>query len=186
MNLTLIFRIVAVAVIGGLTAYIAFGPGAEHGLRILALLLGWASYSRFGGKLSGFGQSVLHNLVGAAFALAAIALAVQHATLGRVFDFAIWSAISVALSLALLFFASRSPRISDFGALLIGYAAIAGTAGIGSLGAFLTPSLANPALGILLSLLIGALLACGVDYLAGGLEQVAMRRAAAGARGADA
>lgn len=169
MNITII-RAIGVALIGGLAAFLAFGPGAPHGAQLFSLLLGWTSYSRFGGKLDGFKRSILHSLAGVALALAAVAIAAQHASIGRTVDFAIWAAAGVAVTLVLLFLATKLPLLSDFGALLLGYAAIAGTAGGLSLDAFLSPSIANPALGVLISLLLGAFLACGADMLTDALE----------------
>jgi hypothetical protein len=165
MNM-IIIRAIGVALLGGLAAFLAFGPGAAYGLHALALLLGWASYSRFGGKLDGLAKSVAHSLAGAILGLAAIAFATQHAEFGRSVDFPIWAAIGVAVTLALLVLATRVALFADFVALLLGYAAMAGTAQGVQLEDFLAPSLGNPALGAVLSLLIGALLACGADMLA--------------------
>ena len=144
MNM-IIIRAIGVALLGGLAAFLAFGPGAAYGLHALALLLGWASYSRFGGKLDGLAKSVAHSLAGAILGLAAI---------------------GVAVTLALLVLATRVALFADFVALLLGYAAMAGTAQGVQLEDFLAPSLGNPALGAVLSLLIGAFLACGADMLA--------------------
>lgn len=178
MNLSLnpiVVRVIGVALIGGLAAFLAFGPGAAHGLQILALLLGWASYGRFGGKLDGFKKSVLHSLAGGALGLVTVAFAAQHAAFGHGLDFPIWIAIGVAVTLALLTAATRLPLFSDFPALLLGYAAIAGSAKSAALEAFLQPSLENPALGVFLSLLIGAFFACGADMAADGLEKLTRR-----------
>jgi len=165
MNM-IIIRAIGVALLGGLAAFLAFGPGAAYGLHALALLLGWASYSGFGGKLDGLAKSVAHSLAGAILGLAAIAFATQHAEFGRSVDFPIWAAIGVAVTLALLVLATRVALFADFVALLLGYAAMAGTAQGVQLEDFLAPSLGNPALGAVLSLLIGAFLACGADMLA--------------------
>jgi len=188
MNLSinsLVVRVIGVALIGGLAAYLAFGPGAAHGLQILALLLGWASYGRFGGKLDGFKKSLLHSLVGGALGLVAVAFAAQHAAFGHGLDFPIWIALGVAITLALLAAATKLSLLSDFPALLLGYAAIAGSAKSAALEAFLLPSTENPALGVFVSLLIGAFLACGADLAADGLEKLTARsgatRPAAGA-----
>jgi len=170
MNI-IIIRAIGVALIGGLAAFLAFGPGAPHGAQFLSLLLGWASYSRFGGKLDGFKKSILHSLVGVALALAAVAFAVQHAAIAPRVDFAVWAATGVAVTVALLFLSTKLTPLSDFGALLLGYGAVAGTAGGLSLDAFLSPSISNPALGVLISLLLGAFLACGADMLTDALEK---------------
>lgn len=179
MNI-IIIRAIGVALIGGLAAFLAFGPGAPHGAQLLSLLLGWTSYSRFGGKLDGLKKSILHSLIGVALALAAVAFATQHAAIAPKVDFAVWAAAGVAVTLLLLFLATKLPLLSDFGALLLGYAAIAGTAGGLSLDAFLTPSIANPALGVLISLLFGAFFACDADLLTDALEKrLSHRRGAA-------
>jgi len=175
MNI-IIIRAVGVALIGGLAALLAFGPGAPHSAQLLALLLGWTSYSRFGGKLDGFKKSSLHSLVGVALALVAVAFAAQHSALAPRVDFAIWAAAGVAVTVALLFLSTKLPLLSDFGALLLGYAAVTGTVGGLSLDAFLSPSISNPALGVLVSLLLGAFLACGADMLADALEKRLPRR----------
>ncbi len=56
----------SIALFGGSAAFLAGGPRTPFGVQALPLLPGWESCSRFGGKLSGFLKSILHNAVGAA------------------------------------------------------------------------------------------------------------------------
>ena len=62
-------RAVGFALFGGLAAFLAFGPASAH-VQILALLLGWASYSHFDGKLDGLKRAVIHGLGGALLGIA--------------------------------------------------------------------------------------------------------------------
>ncbi len=164
MNITII-RAVSLALFGGVAAFLAFGPGAGHGVRLLALLLGWASCLHFGAGVDGLKRSVIHSLAGAILSLAAVLFAAQYSASGKAIEFPLWVAIGVAVTLGIVALAARVSAFADTAGLLIGYAAIAGTAQSVALDMFLAPSPENPALGVLLSLVIGAVFAYGAEAL---------------------
>ena len=160
---TIGFRAIGIAMFGGLAAFLAFGPAAAKGLQILALLLGWASYLHLGGGLKGLGRTLIHNLAGAAFGFAAVAFADQYAAYGKLIGFPAWAAVGVAVALGVLAVIAKLSPFGDLVGALLGFAAIAGAAQISELNAILTPSLANPAVGAVLSLMAGAIFAFAAD-----------------------
>ena len=99
-------RAVGFALFGGLAAFLAFGPASAH-VQILALLLGWASYSHFDGKLDGLKRAVIHGLSGALLGIAAASFIAQHSRYGATIDFPVWAALGIGPTLALLVIATR-------------------------------------------------------------------------------
>ncbi len=176
-------RAVGFALFGGLAAFLAFGPASAH-VQILALLLGWASYSHFDGKLDGLKRAVIHGLGGALLGTAAASFIAQHSRYGATIDFPVWVAFGIGPTLALLVIATRIQLLGDVVGLLLGYAAIVGTASrSGELDAILAPSLENLAGIVVVSLIFGALFGYGADLLVDALGKLLSRgKATADAR----
>ena len=176
-------RAVGFALFGGLAAFLAFGPASAH-VQILALLLGWASYSHFNGGLPGLKRAVIHGLGGALLGIAAASFIVQHSRYGATIDFPIWAALGIAITLALLVVATKIQLLGDVVGLVLGYAAAVGTASQGgSLEAIVAPSLENPAIVIVVSLIVGALFGYGADLFVDALGKLLSRgKATADAR----
>jgi hypothetical protein len=176
-------RVVGVALFGGLAAFLTFGPASAH-IQILALLLGWVSYSHFDGKLDGLKRAVVHGLAGGVLGIGAASFLAQHSRFGAAVDFPIWAALGVAITLALVVIATKIQLLGDIVGLLLGYAAVVGTASQnGALEAILAPSLENPAIVVIVSLIVGALFGYGADLLRDALGSVLSRggKAVAGA-----
>ncbi len=172
-------RAVGFALFGGLAAFLAFGPASAH-VQILALLLGWASYSHFDGKLDGLKRAVIHGLGGAVLGMGAASFIAQHSRYGTPVDFPIWAALGVAITLALLVIATKIQLLGDVTGLLLGYAAVIGTASqSGALDAILAPSLENPVIVVVVSLIVGALFGYGADFVGDALGKLLSRGAKA-------
>jgi len=178
-------RAVSVALFGGLAAFLAFGPAAAH-VQILALLLGWVSYRHFNGGFDGLKKAIAHNLAGAALgAAAAVLVFSRHALHGAAIDFPAWAALGVAVTLALLVLTTKISLFGDIVGLLLGYAAIAAEAAqSANLEALLALSPENPAISVVISLLVGVLFGFGADSLADALGKLLPKsgRASTGAQ----
>lgn len=166
-----IYRAVSVGALGGVAAFLAVGPAAPHGAQLFAVLIGWAGFYHFGGKLEGLKKAVLHYLFGVALAALALVLVTQlpyGATLGA----ATWTGVAVAITLGVVVLASKLPALSDFAIAILGYATLLGLALIGDRAdkiVALSPD--NPLLVATLSLVVGAIFALVSDYLAEALQK---------------
>jgi hypothetical protein len=165
-----IIRAVSTGAIGGIAAFLAFGPAAPHGAQLSALLIGWAAYHQFGGKLAGLKQSVIHLALGAAAAALALLLATRlplDETLGSGASIA----LAVAITLAALALAPKLPGFSDIPVLLLGYAALFAAAAIGGADKIVALAPDNPFVTTIVSLAVGAVLGLLSDILVDTLQK---------------
>lgn len=163
-----IIRAVSVGAIGGLAAFLSFGPAAPYGAQLFALLIGWAGYSHFGGRLDGLRQAVVHFLLGAAFA--ALALVLATLPYGETFDTVARTSVAAALTLAALAYAARLPGLGALPVALLGYATLFAAAA-GGAEKIVALGLDNPFVVTIASLIAGALLGLLADALADAAEK---------------
>jgi hypothetical protein len=172
-----IIRAVSIGAIGGIAAFLAFGPAAPHGAQLFALLIGWAGYYQFGGKLAGVKQAALHLTLGAAAASLALLLATRlplDETLGA----ATSTGLAAAVTLAAVALAPKLPGVSDIPVALLGYAALFAAAAIGGVDKLVALAPDNLFVVTLLSLAVGAVFGLLSDGLAEALEKrLPLRRA---------
>ena len=172
----LICRAVSIGAIGGIAAFFAFGPAAPYGAQLFIVLIGWAGFCHFGGKLGGLKLAASHYLFGALLAALALVLTTQL-PYGETLGVAGWSAIAVAITLAALAFAPKLPTLSDVTGALLGYAALLGQAAIGGGDAkIIALTLDNPLLVALASLILGAVLALLAETLAETIQKLPLLR----------
>jgi hypothetical protein len=159
-------RAAVVGIAAGALAFLALGPTSTLGLQVWALLIGWASFLFLGGGLNGLRRSAIHSIFGACLALGALIFAThQPEALGV--DFAVWAALGVALTVAVLTLAARFPMLDSIPASLLGYVSVL----VATLPDFrveriLSPSVGNPVLGAVASLIVGALFAYAAEAIA--------------------
>lgn len=172
-----IIRAVSIGAIGGIAAFLAFGPAAPLGAQLFTLLIGWAGYYQFGGKLAGVKQSLLHLGLGAVAATLALLLATQ-APLGETLGAAPSIGLAVALTLAALALAPKLPGFSDIPVALLGYAAVFAAAAAGGVDKLVALAPDNLFVVTILSLAVGAVFGLLSDSLAEALEKrLPLRRA---------
>lgn len=165
------YRAVSVGALGGVAAFLAEGPVAQYGAQLFPVLIGWAGYYHFGEKLEGLKKSLLHYLVGAVLAAAALIIAARF-PYGAELGAASRTAIAVAVTLGVLVVASRLTALSDFPVAVLGYATLIGLAGGSERGdRLLTLSYDNPLVVAILSLFAGVIFALLSDYLAEALQK---------------
>jgi hypothetical protein len=165
-----IIRAVSIGAIGGIAAFLAFGPAAPHGAQLALPLIGWAAYHQFGGKLAGLKQSVIHLALGAAAAAVALLLATRlplDETLGA----ATAIGLAVAITLAAVALAPKLPGLSDIPVVLLGYAALFAAAAIGGADKLVALAPDNPFVVTVVSLAIGAVLGLLSDMLTESLQK---------------
>lgn len=171
----IICRAVSIGAIGGAAAFFAFGPAAPYGAQLFIVLIGWAGFCHFGGKLGGLKQAASHYLFGALLAALALVLTTQL-PYGETLGVAGWSAITVAITLAALAFAPKLPTLGDVTGALLGYAALLGQAAIGGDAKIVALALDNPLLVALASLILGAVLALLAETLAEAIQKLPLLR----------
>jgi hypothetical protein len=150
----------------GLLAFLALGPTAAYGLQVWAILTGWASFLVLGGGFDGFRRSIVHSFFGAVLALGALVFATNKPEALNI-DFAVWASLGVALTVALITLAARFPALGSIPASLLGYVTVlSATMPDYRLERILAPSVENPVVGALASLIFGALFAFAAEEVA--------------------
>lgn len=159
---------VSIGLLGGVATFL-FLAVPDLGLQIWAAFLGWASFYHCGGKASGLQSSVLANLWGVLWGALTL-LAVTRAGLADTLGLPAWAAICVAVGVALMILGAKIPQLSAIPAQVYGYAATVGLALLtNASGALTDPSLANPAVSVALSMVIGNVFGYVSEQLAGKL-----------------
>jgi hypothetical protein len=168
-------RAASIGLLAGLTTFLVLGPSAAYGSQIWAVFLAWASFLLLGGGLDGLRKTIVHNLFGVIVGLAALAFATQQPSVAEI-SYAAWAAIGVALTVGVIVLASKLSALSNIPASLLGYVAVL-VAALPDyrLDKILAPNLENPVIGVVASLIAGALLAyvaeAIADYLRARLPQ---------------
>ncbi len=159
---------VSISVLGAIATYVFLSPFG-FGLQIWAAFIAWATFYHCGGKEAGLAKTITHNVFGAVLGWVLLILVTQI-PLGATLGVPLWAAICVLITVFILVYAAKSPTLSDIPAGVYGYAAVAGYALVGGkLGAVTSPSLENPLVIIVLSLIAGAVLGYISEKLAGAL-----------------
>ena len=160
------FRAVSIGLLAGVATFLTLGPAAGHGLRSWAVFIAWASFIHLGGGLEGLKKTISHNLFGAFLGSLALGFATQLPA-GLSISYAAWASIGVALGICAIVLASKLPALSDIASSLLGFAAILiGALPDVSIEKMVTPSLENPIVGVVASLILGALLAFIAEAIA--------------------
>lgn len=167
-----IYRAVSVGALGGVAAFLAEGPAAHYGAQLFPILIGWAAYYHFGGKIDGVTKALLHLLAGVVLAGVALALATRL-PYGAALGASAWTAIAVAVTLGVLVCASRLSALSDFAVAILGYATLFALVGVSERGErIIALSQDNPLAVAVLSLLAGVIFALLSDYLTEALQRL--------------
>lgn len=148
---------VVIGLLGGAATYALLSPFG-FGLQIWAAFIGWASFYHCGGKAQGLQSSTLANLWGVLWGALTL-LAVTRAGLADTLSLPVWAGICVAIGVGLMILGAKIPVFASIPAQVYGYAATVAFALLTNTGSALTePSLANPAIVIALSLVLGNVL----------------------------
>lgn len=160
---------ISVGVLGGVATWLFLGPLAGS-LQIWAAFIAWAAFFHCGGKEAGFRAAVLANIAGAVMAWLTL-LAVSRGGLGETLGLPLWAGICVGVGVLVMILLGHLPAFAAIPAMVYGFAAMAGysllaTDGLANLTA---PSLANPLVTIILSMIVGAVFGYVSEKVAGAL-----------------
>jgi hypothetical protein len=159
---------ISIGVLGGIATFLFLSP-IGLGLQIWAAFIAWASFYHCGGKVAGLQASVAANLWGVLWG----ALTLIAATGTGVADslgLPMWAAICVAVGVAIMILGAKIPALSAIPAQVYGYAATVAFALLtNATGALTEVSLANPAVVVALSMVVGGLFGYASEQLAGKL-----------------
>jgi hypothetical protein len=166
-----VYRAVSVGLLAGAATFLALGPSAGYGSQIWAVFIAWATFCHLGGGLAGLHRTITHNLFGVVVGVVALVFATQQ-PFGLAVSFPLWAAAGVALTIGMIVLASKAAPLSDAPASMLGYvAALVAALPDYRLERILSPGLENPAVGLVASLVMGALLAFVADGAAELLRQ---------------
>lgn len=158
---------VSIGLLGGLATFAFLTPGI--GLQIWAAFIGWASFYHCGGKTAGLQASILANLWGVLWGALTL-IAVTQTGFADSLGLPLWAGICVTVGVALMILGAKLSHFSAIPAQVYGYAATVALALLtNSAGSLLDPSLANPALNVAISMVIGNVLGYASEMLAGKL-----------------
>jgi hypothetical protein len=167
---------ISLGVLGGVATWLFLGPLGGLSLQIWAAFIAWGCFYHCGGKETGLSQTIAGNIAGAVIAGITLLVVVSTGLAGTM-GLPLWAGICVGIGVAAMCLLANIPTFASIPAQVYGFASTAGYALLtdktGMVGA---PSLANPVLIIIVSMVIGALLGYASEKVAGQL--VAGRRLA--------
>ncbi len=161
----------SIGILGGIATFLFLSPFGM-GLQIWAAFIGWGSYYHCGGQAKGFQASVIANLWGVIMGALTL-LAVTRLGLADTLGLPVWAGICVAVGVIILVLAAKVPALAAIPASVYGFASTVAFSLLSANGLanLATPSLANPAINIAISLVIGAVFGFVSQQIAGALAK---------------
>ena len=156
---------ISIGVLGGIGAFLLLLPQVASDLSVWVALIGLATFYLCGGKESGLGKALTHNIFGAVMGLILLLLV----PLGAAIWSPLWIGICVLITLFILVIASKWAKLGDIPASILGYAPL--VAFVGNSAAVTAVSFDNPFVNVVISLVIGAVLAYLAEKLTGALAK---------------
>lgn len=168
---------ISIGVLGGLATYLVLGPAAAIGLQIWAVFLAWGCFYHCGGKEAGLRITIVHAIFGAVAAWVALMLIV-HVPLAATLTLPVWAGICVGLLVVVVVLAANNPAFAVIPAAVYGFAATAAYALLATkLDTLTSPSMANPLIAVVASMIVGALFGYVSEKLAGALATPSVAQA---------
>jgi len=159
---------ISIGVLGGIGAFLLLLPQVASDLSVWVALIGFATFYQCGGKEAGLGKAIVHNIFGAVMGLILLLL-VKFIPLSGALGAPLWIGICVLITLFILVIASKWPTLGDIPASILGYAPL--VAFVGNSAAVTAVSFDNPFVNVVISLVIGAVLAYLAEKLTGALAK---------------
>lgn len=149
----------SVGVLAGVAAWLFLGPLAGA-LPVWVTFIAWGCFYHCGGKTAGLRNTIVCTCYGALLAWVSL-LIVTKIPLAASIGLPLWAGIVVGVAVAIIVLSANVPALGVIPATVYGYASMAGYALLSKPGlAGLTDaSVANPIIGVLLALVIGAVFA---------------------------
>ena len=160
---------ISLGVLGGVATWLFLGPLAGFSLQIWAAFIAWGCFFHCGGKDSGLGQTIAANIAGAIIAGITLFFVVSTGVADAL-GLPIWAGICVGIGVAAMCLLANVPMFSSIPAQVYGFAATAGYSLLADKANIVTaPTLANPVLIIIISMVIGAIFGYVSEKVAGQL-----------------
>ena len=157
---------ISVGVLGAIATWLFLGP-LGGALAIWAAFIAWGCYFHCGGKEQGLQTAVLNNAAGAI--IAGITLIVATMTgMADTMGLPIWAAICVGIGVAAMVLLANVPMFATIPAQVYGFACVvAYTLMKDAAGTLTAPSMENPVVVVILSMIVGAVFGYVSEKLAG-------------------
>jgi hypothetical protein len=153
-------------VLGAIATWLFLGP-LGGALAIWAAFIAWGCFFHCGGKESGLQAGILGNIAGAIISGITLYVATQTG-LGDSMGLPIWAGICVGIGVAAMVLLANIPLFAAIPAQVYGFASVVAltllTNGAGNLTA---PSLQNPVVVVILSMIVGAVFGYVSEKVAG-------------------
>jgi hypothetical protein len=148
---------ISIGGLGGIATWLFLGPLAGA-LQIWAAFIAWGCFFHSGGKESALQSTIVCNAAGAI--IAGITLIVVTRTgVANSIGLPIWAGICVGVGVAVMVLLANVPMFATIPAQVYGFASVAGYTLLAGKAAELTaPTLGNPVVTIILSMIAGAVL----------------------------
>lgn len=157
----------SIGALGGIATFLFLTPTIGMGAQIWAAFIAWACFYHCGGKEAGLKTTIISNIFGAFMAWIALMLVV-NIPLGGTLGVPLWAGICVGVTVFALVLAANMPAFSAIPAVVYGYASTAAFALLATkLDTLTAPTMQNPLIAIVVSMVIGALFGYLSEKLAG-------------------
>jgi len=157
---------ISVGVLGAIATWLFLGPLGGV-LAIWAAFIAWGCFFHCGGSESGLQSAILGNIAGAIIAGITLWVATQTGV-GDSLGLPIWAGICVGVGVAAMVLLANIPIFSAIPAQVYGFASVVALTLMGNgAGSLVAPSMANPVVVIILSMIVGAIFGWVSEKVAG-------------------
>ncbi len=157
---------ISVGVLGAIATWLFLGP-LGGALAIWAAFIAWGCFFHCGGSESGLQSAILGNIAGAVIAGITLWVATQTGV-GDTLGLPVWAGICVGVGVAVMVLLANIPIFSAIPAQVYGFAAVVALTLLGNgAGNLASPSMANPVVVIILSMIVGAIFGWVSEKVAG-------------------
>lgn len=158
---------ISVGVLGAIATWLFLGP-LGGALAIWAAFIAWGCFFHCGGKEQGLQSAILCNAAGAVIAGITLIVATKTGMADKL-GLPIWAGICVGVGVAAMVLLANMPLFATIPAQVYGFASVAAYTLMTADGAanLTAPSLANPVVVVILSMIVGAVFGYVSEKLAG-------------------
>lgn len=158
---------ISVGVLGAIATWLFLGP-LGGALAIWAAFIAWGCFFHCGGKEQGLQSAILCNAAGAVIAGITLIVATKTGMADKL-GLPIWAGICVGVGVAAMVLLANMPLFATIPAQVYGFASVAAYTLMTADGAanLTAPSLANPVVVVILSMIVGAVFGYVSEKLVG-------------------
>ncbi len=157
---------ISVGVLGAIATWLFLGP-LGGALAIWAAFIAWGCFFHCGGKEHGLQSAIICNAAGAIIAGITLIVATKAGLADRI-GLPVWAAICVGIGVAAMVLLANIPLFAAIPAQVYGFASVvAYTLMKDAAGSLTAPSLDNPIVVVILSMIVGAVFGYVSERVAG-------------------